>query len=66
MTNLQYRKALERLGLGIMEAGPILGISTRQSRRLASGEQGITVTIQRLLWFLERHGIPPQWRPQKE
>lgn len=65
MTSAQYRKALERLGLTIETAAPIIGITPRHSYRLAGSDRNVSVTIERLLWLLERHGIPPQWRARQ-
>lgn len=36
MTPIQYKKALSKLGLTIVGAAPLLGISRRQSQRIAA------------------------------
>lgn len=38
MTPKQYRQALEKLGLSIIGAAPVFGISKRQAQRFAGGE----------------------------
>lgn len=62
MTKEQYRKALDTLGLSIVGAGPILGITGRQSQRYAAGEP-IPLTVERLLELLLKRGaVPMAWR----
>lgn len=57
----EYRVALARLQITPYEAGPVLGISRRQSLRYAA-EGGVPDTIAKLLHMLDRHGIPRGWR----
>lgn len=57
---------MEKLGLTITGAGPILGIGWRQSQRLAAGDTPVGVTIERLIWLLLRHGIPKQWKEKED
>jgi hypothetical protein len=62
MTMTQYRKALERLELSIVGAGPVLGITRRQSQRIAAGDCPVPKPIAKLLELLLKHGIPDSWR----
>lgn len=66
MTAAQYRKALQRLGLTIVGAGPVLGIGRRHSQKIAGGQSPVTLTIERLLQMLERHGIPDGWLEEED
>lgn len=59
MNAQQYRNALQVLGLSIVGAAPVLGISRRQSQRYAAGTTPIPETIARLLTCYLAHGVPP-------
>lgn len=62
MTSEQYRKAVEKLGYTAYSIAPVIGISKRQSFRLASGESAVLEPIARLLAMFKLHGIPEDWR----
>lgn len=62
MTAAEYREALEFLGLSIVGAGPVLGVTGRQSQRYAAGAE-IPITVNRLLEMLIVRGyVPTRWR----
>ena len=61
MTGRQYKKSLKDLSLSINGAGKVLGITSRQSFRYASGENDIPLTVERLIEMCKRHGIPEEW-----
>jgi hypothetical protein len=52
MDNERYRRSLDRLKLSIVGAAPVLGLSRRQSQRLASGDSPVPTPA-------ERHPISP-------
>jgi hypothetical protein len=64
MTSKQYVAALKKLGLthASQEAANVLGITRRQSQRLADGERPVSKPIEKLLELLVHHGIPEEWR----
>jgi hypothetical protein len=62
MTSAEYRKALDRLGLSIVGAAPVLGIGRRHSQRIAAGETPVSGPISRLLSLLLKYGIPKEWK----
>lgn len=66
MTSTQYRKALKRLDLTITGAGPVIGITPRQSQRLAAGACPISTSIERLVLLLLQHGIPKEWQKMED
>lgn len=49
MTPKQYRQALEKLGLSIIGAAPVFGISKRQAQRYASGEAPVPKLVSAVL-----------------
>lgn len=57
MTSAQYRKLLDRLGLSIVGAAPVLGISPRQAQRYAAGDP-IPGPVSKLLKIIVDRGIP--------
>lgn len=52
MTAPQYRAALARLGLSQVEAGRVLGVDPRTSRRWALGERELPPPAAKLLSLL--------------
>lgn len=64
MTSKEYLASLKRLGLGVstQQTQRIIGVTARQLLRYSAGDQAIPVAVERLLFMLERHGIPPEWR----
>jgi hypothetical protein len=57
MTKNQYRSTLSKLGLTIVGAAPHLGISRRQSQRIAAGNCPVPEPVSKLLAFMIEHGI---------
>jgi len=60
MTANQYRAALTKLELSIVGAAPYLGISRRQSQRIAAGESPVPEPLAKLLRLFIGHGIDPK------
>lgn len=60
MTANQYRAALKKLGLSIVGAAPVLGISRRQSQRIAAGESPVSEPVAKLLRLMLEHDTKPQ------
>lgn len=58
MTAAQYRKLLDRLGLTIVGAAPVLGISPRQAQRYAAGDP-IPGPVAKLLRLMVRLNLKP-------
>ncbi len=56
MTKAQYRAALKKLDLSIVGAAPVLGISRRQSQRIAAGDSPVPEPLEKLLHFLMESG----------
>lgn len=59
MTKTEYRRALKALGLSVTKAGPFLGITSRQSFRIAAGDAKLPKAAEQLLLVMLRHGITP-------
>ena len=59
MTNAQYRKLLADLGLNVVEAGRVLGISPRQAQRYAAGGT-IHPTVAKLMRLMAEKNIDPK------
>jgi hypothetical protein len=57
MTALQYRAALERLGLSQRAAGPFLGVDERTSRRWAA--DGPPESVAKLLRLMVKLNLTP-------
>ena len=49
MTSAQYKAALKNLELTIVGAAPFLGISRRQSQRIAAGDSPVPDLIDKVL-----------------
>jgi hypothetical protein len=58
MTANQYRAALKKLGLSIVGAAPYLGISRRNSQRIAAGDCDVPKPIAKLLRVVVDHAVP--------
>lgn len=56
MTPIEYRAALQRLGLSHNRAAPLLGVDLRTSKRWSAGERAIPPPVARLLAYIERYG----------
>lgn len=54
MTDEQYRRALDKLGINQVEAAKLLGVDDRTSRRWALGERGVPGPVAHFLRFLLR------------
>ena len=59
MTNAQYRLLLEHLGLNIVEAGRVLGISSRQAQRYAA-KNAIPGPVAKLMRLMAEMDIDPK------
>jgi len=59
MTNAQYRKLLEHLGLNVVEAGRVLGISPRQAQRYAARD-AIPGPVAKLMRLMVEKNIDPK------
>jgi hypothetical protein len=57
MTSDQYRAKLEKLGLSIVGCAPYIGISRRQSQRIAAGESPVPMPVAKLLSIVVKHEI---------
>lgn len=57
MTSTQYRRALDKLGLTIVGAAPVLGIKRRQSQRYAHNDAQVPVPLAKLLRVALRHRV---------
>jgi len=60
MTNAQYRKLLSDLGLNIVEAGRVLGISPRQAQRYAAND-AIPRPVAKLMRLMAEKNIDPEY-----
>ena len=49
MTPTQYKSAIKKLGLTIVGARHLFGLSPRQAQRLASGEAPVPVLVEKVL-----------------
>jgi hypothetical protein len=58
MTNEQYREKLKELGLSIIGAAPVFGISRRQAQRYASND-AIPPPIAKLMHIMVDCAIDP-------
>ena len=58
MNKSQYRTALKKLGLSIVGAAPYLGISRRNSQRIAAGDCEVPKPVAKLLRVAVAHEIP--------
>ena len=54
MSPIEYRSTLSTLGLSIVGAAPVLGISRRQSQRFAAGDSPVPGPIAKLLAFMQQ------------
>src|SRR6266404_2033574 len=59
MTNAQYRILLEHLGLNVVEAGRVLGISPRQAQRYAA-KDAIPAPVAKLVRLMVVKDINPK------
>jgi len=60
-----YGRALTELGLNQSSAARLLGISSRSSRRYASGESNVPPVVALLLRSLIEHGVRFGKRPRR-
>jgi hypothetical protein len=56
----QYRSILKSLGLSIVGAAPVIGISRRQSQRIAAGGSPVPEPVAKLLRLIIKHKIKPE------
>jgi hypothetical protein len=59
VTALQYRAAIEKLGLSQQRAGLFLGVSPRTSQGYALGEYPVPESIAKLLRLMVQLGLSP-------
>jgi transcriptional regulator with XRE-family HTH domain len=64
LTAEQVRAIRQRFRLTQAELAEVLGISWRQMARIEGNDSPCTITMGRLLWFLQREGIPEHWLPR--
>lgn len=57
MTTKEYRAALDKLGMTIVGAAPVLGISRRHSQRIAGGGTPVPAPVEKLLKLMLKHGV---------
>jgi hypothetical protein len=60
MTPLQYRAAIERIGLSQRAAGAFLGVDERQSRRWIAGDSAVPESVAKLLRLMIRLKLKPE------
>ena len=60
MTTKQYREYLTKLQLSIVGAAPVLGISRRQSQRIAGGGSPVPEPVAKLLRIMIDRSIKPE------
>lgn len=60
MTKTEYRRALKALGLSVTKAGPFLGITSRQSFRIAAGAADLPLAAQKLLLVMIYLSVRPE------
>jgi hypothetical protein len=60
MKTSQYCSALKTLGLSIVGAAPVVGISRRQSQRIAAGDSPVPDPVAKLLRLMIEHKIKPE------
>lgn len=60
MTKTEYRASIKALGLSQRKAAGFLGISFRQSRRLATGDYSPSLSAEKLLRMMLELGLTPQ------
>ena len=60
MTPIQYKAAIERLGLSQRAAGAFLGVDERQSRRWIAGDSAIPESVAKLLRLMIRLKLKPE------
>lgn len=58
MTSAEYRSLIAALGLSIVGAAPVIGISRRASQYYAAGERAVPEPVARLLRLLARSPAP--------
>ena len=57
MTATQYRTALNKLDLSIVGAAPVLGISRRQSQRIAAEDSPVPAPLAKLLKLMIKYKV---------
>jgi hypothetical protein len=57
MKTAEFTAALKKLGLSVVGAGPALGISRRQSQRIAAGVALVPKPVAKLLRIAVERGI---------
>jgi transcriptional regulator with XRE-family HTH domain len=57
----RYRAIRKHLGYSNYAFRKVLGLSLRQAQRYESGACELPLPVIRLLWLLERFGVPVEW-----
>lgn len=57
MTPRQYETAIRKIGLSQRKAGPFLGFTERQSRRIVAGEADLPGGAEKLLKLMVKRGL---------
>lgn len=52
MTPLQYKAALKRLGLSVIDAASYFGVGRRQAQRIASGDSPVPKLVEKVVRLL--------------
>lgn len=60
LTPIQYGRAIKRVGLSQRKAGPFLGFTERQSRRIIAGEAQLPLAAAKLLRLMIQKGFSPE------
>ncbi len=60
MTNKQYVNAVTNRGMSIVGAAPVLGISRRQSQRIAAGDTPVPEPVGKLLNLMVKYDVKPE------
>lgn len=60
MSPKEYRAALDHLGLTIVGAAPVLGLSRRQAQRIAAPDGSVPEPVAKLLRLIIKHEIKPE------
>jgi hypothetical protein len=63
MTHLEYREAIERLGLSQVGAARLFHVDPRTSRRWALGELDIPRAVEIALYLMQRYRVKPDKLP---
>jgi hypothetical protein len=57
VTNLEFREAIQAIGVNIDQSGRMLGFSRRHAHRFATGESKVPTVVERFLTLMTRFEI---------